>query len=175
MKKFSFPLLIAAVLSIRFTPDAQEINGRFGFEYNEREPWGHPKHDILLSKLEKVTDRGDINVNVLAGGWFGMQPDSESLINFTRTDSIIQLFGRHRFSLAWNLLPNAPWAYPNKPDCQPDTILGIPIYTKHCAPEAEFEQHWIDYINAIVERYDGDGVDDMPGLQQPVRHYIMSE
>jgi hypothetical protein len=103
-----------------------------------------------------------------------MQPGPTAPISFIETDSIVKLFGRYGMSLAWNLLPNAPWAYPNKPDCLPDTILGILVYTKHCAPEPSFEQHWINYIKAVVERYDGDGVNDMPGLQRPVRAYIMT-
>jgi len=173
MKRFCFISLVAAVLAVGSSVNAQ-IEGRFGFEYNEVQPWTHPKHELLLGKLAKAGERGDINVNVLAGGWFGMQPRPSAPINFTETDSIVKLFGRHGFSLAWNLLPNAPWAYPNKPDCQPDTILGIPIYTKHCASEIAFEQHWINYIKAVVERYDGDGVNDMPGLQRPVRTYIMT-
>ncbi len=30
---------------------------------------------------------------------------------------------------------------------------------------------WYQYVRAFVERYDGDGLDDMPGLTQPVRYY----
>jgi hypothetical protein len=174
MKKLLLIVQMVAVLAAAPIAEAQQIEGRFGFEYNDAEPWDHPKHELLLDKLAKVTGPGDINVNVLAGGWFGMQPGSSEPINFTVTDTIIKLFGRHGFSLAWNLLPNAPWAYPNKPECQPDTILGIPVYTKHCAPEPPSEQLWTDYIKAVVERYDGDGVNDMPGLQRPVRTYIMT-
>jgi hypothetical protein len=173
MKRLIFVMQLAAILAVVTLANAQVV-GRFGFEYNEAEPWDHPKHELLLDKLAKVTGPGDINVNVLAGGWFGMQPRPSDPIDFTTTDAIIQRFGLHGFSLAWNLLPNAPWAYPNKSECQPDTILGIPIYTKHCAPAPEFEQHWINYISAIVERYDGDGVNDMPGLLHPVRAYIMT-
>jgi len=41
------------------------------------------------------------------------------------------------------------------------------------------DEHWGDYlawVEAFVERYDMDGVDDMPGLKVPVRHYeILTE
>ena len=151
-----------------------QITERFGFEYNEFGAWNLPKHDSLLAKLARVTRGGDINVNVLAGGWNAMQKSPTAQINFVETDSIVKLFGRHGFSLCWNLLPNAPWAYPSKVDCQPDTILGVPIFTKHCAPEPQWEKSWIDYIKAVVERYDGDGVNDMPGLQKPIRSYLMT-
>jgi hypothetical protein len=38
-------------------------------------------------------------------------------------------------------------------------------------PKPEHMQDYRDYIAALVERYDGDGVDDMPGLLFPVLHY----
>ncbi|MEE2750991.1 MAG: glycosyl hydrolase [Myxococcota bacterium] len=30
---------------------------------------------------------------------------------------------------------------------------------------------YLDYVRAMVERYDGDGVEDMPGLVAPIRHW----
>lgn len=38
-------------------------------------------------------------------------------------------------------------------------------------PKPEHMQDYRDYITALVERYDGDGVDDMPGLRFPILHY----
>jgi hypothetical protein len=33
------------------------------------------------------------------------------------------------------------------------------------------EKKYLDFLNRVVERYDGDGVDDMPGLQRPIKHW----
>jgi len=148
--------------------------GRFGFEYNEAEPWDQAKHDTLLSRLGRITQSGDINVNALAGGWMGMQPAPDDPVDFSVTDAVVKVFGRYGFSLTWNLYPNAAWAFPNKQACRPDTVLGIPVYAKHCAPESSYESHWTDYIKSIVERYDGDGSEDMPGLEIPIRYYVMT-
>lgn len=30
---------------------------------------------------------------------------------------------------------------------------------------------WAQFVSAVVERYDGDGIDDMQGLAAPIRHY----
>jgi len=38
-------------------------------------------------------------------------------------------------------------------------------------PKPEHMQDYRDYVTALVERYDGDGVDDMPGLRFPILHY----
>lgn len=32
-----------------------------------------------------------------------------------------------------------------------------------------------EFVTAVVERYDGDGVDDMPGLQWPIRHWSIED
>ncbi|MDP7110825.1 MAG: hypothetical protein QGH45_02615 [Myxococcota bacterium] len=40
-------------------------------------------------------------------------------------------------------------------------------------PRAEHMDDYRAFIHALVERYDGDGVDDMPGLAAPVRHWTV--
>src|SRR3972149_11612526 len=35
-------------------------------------------------------------------------------------------------------------------------------------PRPEYEDHYAAYVQALVERYDPDGSDDMPGLLDPV-------
>ena len=48
-----------------------------------------------------------------------------------------------------------------EPGTRPNHYAGVP----------EDMDHWIRYVNAFVERYDGDGIDDMPGLTGPVKHW----
>lgn len=163
MKLKRFPLLTpaVAVLAAATLSNAQ-VEGRFGFEYNEAGK--RSQHELLLSTLAGIAGGGDINVN--GGGWGVMQSGPDSPINFTDADSVVTLFGRHGFSLAWYFSPTAGWAFPNKPGC------CAPLCGS-CAPDPAFEQHWINYVKAVVERYDNDGVSDMPGLQQAIRHYIL--
>lgn len=42
-------------------------------------------------------------------------------------------------------------------------------------PNNETLPVWIDFVRAIVDRYDGDGVNDMLGLKYPVRNWHFSE
>ncbi|MGE0191368.1 MAG: hypothetical protein AB7T63_04925 [Planctomycetota bacterium] len=37
-------------------------------------------------------------------------------------------------------------------------------------PRSDQWSAWARFVRTVVERYDGDGVDDMPGLRRPVRH-----
>jgi hypothetical protein len=43
------------------------------------------------------------------------------------------------------------------------------------APKPEFLPGYADYLRALVERYDGDGKDDMPGLRFPIRYWEIEE
>jgi len=42
-------------------------------------------------------------------------------------------------------------------------------------PHAETLPLWLDFLRAAVERYDGDGTDDMPGLLYPLRSWHLVE
>ena len=44
---------------------------------------------------------------------------------------------------------------------------------KNTFPKAEFVDEYEAFVGAIVERYDHDGVDDMPGLLYPIHHYAV--
>ena len=45
------------------------------------------------------------------------------------------------------------------------TALETPVY------RVDDEASWSAWVASVVERYDGDGVDDMPGLLRPIRHW----
>jgi hypothetical protein len=44
---------------------------------------------------------------------------------------------------------------------------------KHYFPDAEYLDDYENYIFSLVERYDGDGQDDAPGLKYPVLDYVI--
>lgn len=154
-----------------------QVDWRFGFEWNEGTllGWDDPNLEVLLSTLQKLDTHGGFNVNSHSS-WARMQPDSSTAINWMHNDAIVKLFQRYDFSLTWYITCDAPWAFPNKPQCRPDTLqtpFGTVLFYRNCAPESEFEPYWINYVNAIVERYDGDGIGDMPGLEKPIQFYIL--
>lgn len=172
-------LLSATVLGANEPP-----SWRFGLE----DTWGQlgevllpAEREALAAKMAPLTAAqaagGDVNVNGLAGGWHEMQPSVGAPIDFTESDAIVLLLQRHRFTLLWNLRINAAWASAGNPDC-----FGAPPLTD-CAPDAAHLDDLYDYIRAVVERYDGDGIDDMgfetpaapsDDLEAPVRFYLMT-
>ena len=175
---------LVAAATLMLAPGATASNGpgaavvppwRFGFEYWELfAPTVTPaQHAALLDKLAVVTanqtSRGGINVNEIGGGWATMQPTPTSAYDFSQSDPAVQTIGAKGFSVVWNLRPTAAWSQLANPDC----VDGPGV--DDCAPDAAHEQAWKDYIKAVVERYDGDGVNDMPGLTVPVQFYVMDQ
>ena len=137
---------------------------RFGLEWNEAGiSWQDEHIKNLLDKLELLGTQCGINVNGVAS-WNSMQPGPDAEINFRKTDDIIKAFQKNGFSLIIYLKPDAPWSFPS---------LSI-TSGGEAAPDPEFEQHWIDYLTAMVERYDGDGFNDMEGLEKPVEYYVFT-
>lgn len=41
----------------------------------------------------------------------------------------------------------------------------------NATPKPEYERAYANWVQAVVERYDGDGKGDLPGLKQPVRYF----
>jgi hypothetical protein len=158
-----------------------QVDWRFGFE----DTWAHfigfmtdEQKEALITKLENITVSqragGDINFPAVSSGWKGLQPSAGAPIDFQETDRVIQLLQTHGFSELWNLRINAPWASVNNTDC---------YGTGDCAPDADHEIDLYNFIVALVERYDGDGFQDMgcetpddasDDLIIPVRRYLMT-
>ena len=173
-------LLLLSPATVR----AQHVEWRFGFEDTYSQLGGvlnQEQKDFLLSKLEVLVEAqqagGDININGTAGGWNAMQPLETASISFANADELVQTLQNHGFSMLWNLRLNAPWAKNGNDDCYDTGIITS------CAPGPDHEQDLYDYIFALVERYDGDGVEDMghetPGdptddLRIPIQFYLMT-
>lgn len=102
--------------------------------------------------------------------WGQMQETADSEMNFDDTDEIVRAAQDEDVQLLATLWPFADWAIDEHDSCavEPDVFekeLGI----YRCAPVNEDAyQAW---VSAVVERYDGDGEDDMPGLEQPVKYW----
>jgi len=93
--------------------------------------------------------------------WGKMQKAPEAAIDFTMLDRLVRDYHDAGFQEIYISLSTInKWA--NK---------GPKNYT----PKAEYGPHFDKWIQAIVERYDGDGTDDMPGLKRPLRYYEISE
>jgi hypothetical protein len=93
--------------------------------------------------------------------WGKMQKNKDAPIDFTMLDRLVVEYQDAGFEEIYVSLSTINfWA-----------MKGLKNYT----PKKEYWPHFEDWIQAVVERYDHDGVKDMPGLKRPLRYYEISE
>jgi len=120
--------------------------------------------------------------------WDAMQKSADGKIDFSGTDEEISNFQKNNLGVLVTIWPFADWdqqTSPTSADCavsDSDEFLikndtkgrGAYLPSFRCNPI-----DWTSYqtwVGAIVERYDGDGIDDMPGLTMPVKYWeVMNE
>ena len=101
--------------------------------------------------------------------WSEIQPTPDRW-DWGRVDWHVNTWQDRRLAILGTLWPFAQWdqenCHANDPEIQP-VLHRLP--TKLFAPCDE--EKFVGWLTAVVERYDGDGVEDMPGLAYPIRHW----
>jgi hypothetical protein len=148
------------------------VDGKFGFVRN-----------TFDMDLEKIEDTGAtwLRPNFGYFVWGVMQKDENTSIDFSKTDEVVRSAQKNGLNLSITLFPFADWDQKtNGEGCKVSANDGglpqkkegfeIPGLTYYrCNPN-----NWMAYekwLTAVVERYDGDGKDDMPGLETPIHYY----
>jgi hypothetical protein len=89
--------------------------------------------------------------------WGHMQNGPDAAIDFSLTDSYVREYQQAGFTdVVLALKENSSWASRGASDP---------------APQPQYLDAYAHWVGAVVERYDDDGHDDMPGLLHPVRFY----
>jgi hypothetical protein len=120
--------------------------------------------------------------------WDSMQKSKSSKISFARTDRLVKEYQKEGIGLLVTLWPFAEWDQKERSDAskcmvsENDEFLPKRRFFKEedylpryrCNPhDWEAYQKW---VSAVVERYDGDGINDMPGLKIPIKYWeVMNE
>ena len=99
---------------------------------------------------------------------WGMIEKEPGIFDFSETDRYILEAQAQGFHILANIQPFADWdqvkCHQNLPPVK--TEKGSTTKGKPC----DMEQYK-NFATKLVERYDGDGVDDMPGLTIPIKHW----
>jgi len=131
------------------TPDLWSVTGSPNARLGLAFPGGDPRFYPLLA------DAG-IGVVRLSASWALLEPE-RGVNNFAGLDGRILALQRLGISPFLTFESNAEWAVtPNQP-------------VKNATPRNLAD--WSAFVARIAERYDGDGVNDMPGLRAPVRYF----
>jgi hypothetical protein len=120
--------------------------------------------------------------------WDAMQKDKGSEIDFSVTDKIVKIQQAQNYGTLATIWPFAEWDQKNNASAgncavsNQDEFLSVndkkgrgdylPLH--RCNPAS-----WEDYrkwVASLIERYDGDGIDDMPNLKIPIKYWeVMNE
>ncbi|MCL5406978.1 MAG: glycoside hydrolase family 44 protein [Patescibacteria group bacterium] len=155
------------------------LDNKFGFVVG-----GEPE------SISQVKDYGAAWVRPHPGPflWDAMQKDGSADISYDNTDKLVKEAQKNQVGILATLWPFASFdqkTRANNDTCKVninDEFLPqndqkgqgnyLPEY--RCNP-----QDWDKYqawVKAVVERYDGDGISDMPGLKIPIKYYeVMNE
>ncbi|MBL0171197.1 MAG: hypothetical protein IPP90_10785 [Gemmatimonadaceae bacterium] len=93
--------------------------------------------------------------------WGEMQKSPTAAVDFTRLDWFVKEYQAQGFAeLTLSLKPHSEWG---------SKSVGK-LRSTNAAPKPEYRDHFQRWVSAVVERYDADGVNDMPGLRFPIRY-----
>lgn len=118
--------------------------------------------------------------------WDSMQRGKSSSIDFEQTDQLVENYQEEGIGILATLWPFANWDQKERPDPEKYKVSSNDEFLpkgpqKHSyLPEYRGNPHnwdaYTSWIKSLVERYDGDGKDDMPGLEMPIKYWeVMNE
>ncbi len=102
-----------------------------------------------------------------AFSWNVIEPSDGAEYNWDLADATVEAAQEAGVDYIATIYPNSNWA--SLEEINPDTCSGIDfVYFDYMSGYPTDEDAYKDFLRATVERYDGDGVDDMSGLTNPI-------
>ncbi len=94
--------------------------------------------------------------------WDVMQGGPNESIDFSNLDAMVLEYQTAGFSdIIFGVRHQSTWG----------SIAATKLTVANPLPKPEYQQMYEAWWHTVVERYDGDGVDDMPGLIYPINNY----
>ncbi len=104
--------------------------------------------------------------------WDVVEPSQGEGYDFSRTDAMVISMQELGAPMVVTIWPYATWDqqyWMEQPDWQPSQGFSEEL------PLSRYKPHdmaaYRAFVQALVERYDGDGIDDMPGLTMPIKYW----
>lgn len=190
-----FVLILAALLAYFKFPDQKVASPEFVKELKESgTTLTEIPEEILANKFGFLGGHpGDTEFVLQTGAkwvrphlgpflWESMQSAAGENYDFDTTDEMVERYQESGIGLLITLWPYAEWDLENRSDyadCAVSTQdefladirdkdnMYLPLH--RCNPyDWDAYSSW---VSAVVERYDGDGKSDMPGLLYPIKHW----
>jgi len=96
-------------------------------------------------------------------GWDKMQPAADAAIDFSMLDRLVEEYQGAGFRECMvGLKSKCSWG---------SIAADVALPETNFAPKPEYMDDYVAWVKAVIERYDGDGIDDMADLKYPIRYY----
>lgn len=147
-----------------YTPPEQSADHRFGF-------LGRPDP----GDMKEIRELGAGWVRPHPGPfiWGEMQESANDGYDFSKTDSMVKNAQKYELNILATIWPYAVWDQMNRPNSQYCKVSGNEFKKEfgeyRCNPYDWKE--YLGWVAMVVERYDGNGAGDMPGLITPITHW----
>lgn len=118
--------------------------------------------------------------------WDSMQKGKNKEISFGNTDDVVSSIQEKEAAILATIWPFAEWDQNNKSNPDKYKVSENDEFLKEANEERPYlpfhrgnPADWMAYkkwVKSLVERYDGDGKEDMPGLEIPIKYWeVMNE
>ncbi len=140
---------------------------------------------------EGIIARGGLWVRTGPPGpfvWDMVQKSKDADFDFTVADQVVNNFQKNNIGILAIIFPFADWDQKNlasSADCKVSDIdeflikndkKGRGAYLPYYRCNPNDWTAYQEFVKAIVERYDDDGINDMPGLKMPIKYWeVMNE
>jgi len=165
--------LVFAVGTVLGSDKTPGPGSRFGIDYVFAfDP--EYQNDALAEKLSEIKAGW---VNFAGISWKDTEPNPPQLgvhtYNWTVLDKTVKVWQNHGFQIAISIRLNNGW-FAGRQKHKPAVdfpLLSTYLNSSDRLPEPKYMDSFRAWVSALVERYDGDGEKDMPGLKYPILHY----
>lgn len=164
-------LLVSAIAAVAAAQGNSESDSRFGVDYVY--PFVPQYQDEIWPKT--YAEAGLHWVNFADVSWGKIEPlapqKKEHKYFWNELDKAVAAWQKHGFHIVISLRTGNGWfsgAIKLKAD---PSIPGGELFIRNSDRLPTDMDSYRDWMRALVERYDCDGTDDMPGLVRPILHY----
>ncbi len=134
-------------------------SGQSRFGVNEVLGWPGLYPPSRLEQSLTLMAQAGISMVRVTFAWKDMQPTQGGTFDFSHLDDVARIAAEHHIQILPILLAVPEWSSSAPKSVKAQYGTSSPV--DHYRPINM--QDWLTYVKNVVERYDGDGVDDAPG------------
>ena len=155
-------------------PTVLDGSFRYGFEYTVVYPF---RVDLATALVDLLASDGVLATKTGPIIWNNIEPNEPTVVdvhtyNWNSVDRLVELYQTAGFTdIILVLRCRSDWATDVPPVGGGIVPAGMPPIDGPAEDPDRYWRYYAAWVQAFAERYDADGVDDMPGLLFPVRRF----